>query len=157
PRGNVNLEAWKENYVTVSVVSEGGEQGRSPAIIQRAERLLSVRVAVGSSRAHAPVSLLLRIPDRAHSAVITTAGAGEVRGLPAAVLVQTISGEIRVDFPAGADADIVAQTVKGGVTLPQWTAAAASNRPGSAIQTRLGAGGRSVRLHSETGNINLTL
>jgi VWFA-related protein len=157
PRGNVNLEVWKENYVTVSAVSEGGEQGRSPAIIQRAERLLSVRVALGSSRARAPVSLVLRIPERAHAAIITTDGVVEVRGLPAALLVQTSSGEIRAYFPAGADADIVAQTIKGGVTLPQWTAAAASNNPGSPIQTRLGAGGRTVRLHSETGNINLAL
>ena len=157
PRGNVNLEVWKENYVTVAALGEGGQQGRSPAIIQRAERLLSIRVAVGSARAHAPVSLLLRIPERAHAAIITTDGTVEVRGLPAALLVQTISGEIRAELPAGADADIVAQTVKGAVTLPQGTAAAASNRPGLAVQTRLGAGGRTVRLHSESGNINLTL
>src|SRR5207253_2567467 len=96
-RGGVIVELWPENYVSVAAITDSGLESRSPAVIQRTDSLLSVRVARGPQH----INLQLRIPGHAHAAIITNDGSVEVRGLPAALLVQTVSGEIRVDLPKG--------------------------------------------------------
>src|SRR6266850_182440 len=75
-RGGVIAELWDEDYVSVLAISDSGQQSRSPAVIQSTDTLLSVRVARGPTGAQR-INLQLRIPTRAHAAIITGAGSVE--------------------------------------------------------------------------------
>jgi Ca-activated chloride channel family protein len=152
-RGGVIAEVWKENYVSVVAITDSGRQSRSPAVIQRTDSLLSIRVARGTAGAQR-INLQLRIPARAHAAIISGDGSVEVQGLPAALLVQTVSGEIRLDLPRGSGADIVADSRTGTVSS-SFAEAAVSRTSRPQLQGRLGSGGQGVRLFSQAGNITL--
>lgn len=149
-RGGVIVELWPESYVSVSAIADGGQTSRSPAVVQRTESLLSIRLGRGPQH----INLQLRIPARAHAAIVTNDGSVEVKGLPAALLVQTVSGEIRVDLPKGSSADVIADSKTGGVSS-SFAAPLVnqSNRP--QLQGRVGNGGAGVRLYSQAGNITL--
>jgi VWFA-related protein len=146
-RGGVIAEFWNESYLSLTAITDSGQASRSPAVIQRTEGLLSVRVPRGATGA-ARINLELKIPARAHAAILTDSGSVQVRGLPAALLVQTVSGEIRAELPASANADLSAATTTGRVS-------SAGMGPGSRSQlsTRLGTGGRKITLSSQAGNI----
>jgi VWFA-related protein len=155
-RGGVIAELWSENYVAVSAISDSGEQQRSPAVVQRTDALLSIRLARGT--ANSPrINLNLRIPARAHTAIITNDGSVEVRGLNAALLVQTVSGEIRLELPQtddSADANLVAETKTGSVSSSISLAEVnQTSRP--QLQARLGNGRKNIKLYSQAGNITL--
>jgi VWFA-related protein len=152
-RGGVIAQVWNQDYVSVSAIFDSGKQGRSPAVVQRSDSLLSVRVARGPAGGPR-INLELRIPARAHAAIITDEGAIEVRGLPAAILAQTTSGEIRVEVPSSAGANLVAESKTGTVSSSLSSGAVnQANRP--QLQARLGNGGKVVRLYSQAGNITL--
>ncbi|MFY9621783.1 MAG: VWA domain-containing protein [Pyrinomonadaceae bacterium] len=152
-RGVVIAEVWSEPYVSIAAVTDTGEAIRSPAIIESSDGLLSVRVPRGTAKA-AAVNLELRIPSRTHAALFTGNGSVEVRGLPSALLIQTVSGEIRVDVPNSANATLVAESRTGNVSSSVPSAAASQfQRP--QLRARLGKGGGAVRLFSQAGNIVL--
>ena len=152
-RGAVNVEVWNENYVSVAAMGDSGAAIRSPAVIQSLQSLLSVRVPRVASKA-APINLQLRVPARTHAAIITGNGSVEVQGLPAALLIQTVAGEIRVDVPASASATVVAESRTGNINSSLKSATVNQNqRP--QLQARLGTGANSVRLYSQAGNITL--
>ncbi|PYS27109.1 MAG: hypothetical protein DMF75_21010, partial [Acidobacteria bacterium] len=50
-RGGVIAQVWNEDYVSVSAIFDSGKQSRSPAVVQRSDSLLSVRVARGPAGA----------------------------------------------------------------------------------------------------------
>jgi len=152
-RGGVIAELWSENYVSVSAITDSGQESRSPAVVQRSDSLLSLRVARGAAGA-ARINLQLKIPARAHVAIVTSESSVQVRGLPAALLVQTISGEIRLELPNGAGADVLADSRTGTISSA-LSAAVVDRAHRPQLQARLGAGGRSVRLYSQAGNIAL--
>jgi VWFA-related protein len=149
-RGGVIIESWAENFVSVTAITDSGQQSRSPAVIQRSDSLLSIRVARGPQH----INLQLRIPARAHAAIITNDGSVEIRGGLDALLVQTISGEIRVDLAQGSGADIIADS-KTGTVSSSFDSAAVNQAGRPQLQGRIGKGGRSVRLYSQAGNISL--
>jgi VWFA-related protein len=152
-RGGIIVEIGKQNYVAVSAITDHGQQKVSPAIVQRTEGLLSVRVSRGMADA-SRINLVLTIPERSHAALLTQNGSVEVRGLPAALLVQTVSGEIRVEVPENAGADVMAQSRTGHVTSSLQSAALkAVARP--QFQGRIGGGGKSLKLYSQAGNITV--
>jgi VWFA-related protein len=154
-RGGVIVELWNENYVSVSAIGDSGKPSTSPAVIDRTDNLLSVRLARGP-RGAARINLELRIPSQTHAAIITNDGSVEVRGTPAALLIQTVSGEIRALLTSNADADVVADSKTGSVSSS--LASGEVRRAGRPqLQTRLGKGGKSVRLFSQAGNITLSL
>src|ERR1051326_6361158 len=95
-RGAVIAEVWNENYVSVSAVGDTGQTSSLPAIVHPGRTLLSIRLARGA-QGGARINLELRIPARTHLAVSTSDGSIELRGLPAALLVQSVSGEIQVE------------------------------------------------------------
>jgi VWFA-related protein len=152
-RGGVIVELWSENYVSVSAITDSGQESRSPAVVQRNDSLLSMRVPRGTAGA-ARINLKLKIPARAHVAIVTSESSVEVRGLPAALLIQTISGEIRIELPAGAGADVLADSKTGAVSS-SFAAAVVDRARRPQLQARLGAGGKSVKLYSQAGNIAL--
>lgn len=149
-RGGVFVEVWRENFVSVTAITDSGQQSRSPAVIQRTEGLLSIRVTRGPQR----INLQLRIPARAHAAIVTGDGSVEVKGLPAALLVQTISGEIRLDVPRESGADVIADS-KTGTVSSSFSSAVVNQSSRPQLKGRLGAGGAGVRLYSQAGNITL--
>jgi VWFA-related protein len=149
-RGGVFVEVWAENFVSVAAITDSGRQSRSPAVIQRTDGLLSIRVTRGPQR----INLQLRIPARAHAAINTGDGSVEVKGLPAALLVQTISGEIRLDVPRDASADVIADS-KTGTVSSAFNSAVVTQSSRPQLKGRLGAGGAGVRLYSQAGNIAL--
>jgi len=152
-RGGVIAEVWSENYVSVVAITDSGRQSRSPAVISRTDGLLSIRVARGAAGAQS-INLQLRMPARAHAAIVSGEGSVEVQGLPAALLVQTVSGEIRVDLPEGSSADVVADSRTGSVSS-SFAQAVVSRTSRPQLQARLGSGGKGVRLFSQAGNITL--
>jgi len=149
-RGGVIVELWPESYISLDAITDSGQQSRSPAVISRTDSLLSIRVARGPQH----INLQLRIPARAHAAIITNDGSVEVRGLPAALLVQTISGEIRVDLPRDSGADVIADS-KTGTVSSSFSSAVVSRASRPQLQGRLGSGGKGVKLYSQAGNITL--
>lgn len=151
-RGAVIAEVWNEPYVSIAAVTDSGEAVRSPATIQSSESLLSVRVARAAGGA--PVNLELRIPSRTHAAIFTAAGSVEVRGVPKALLVQTTSGEIRVDMPSPANANVVAESKTGNV-LSALPSVASNQTQRPQVRARIGAGANSVRLYSQAGNVTI--
>jgi VWFA-related protein len=152
-RGAVIAEVWDQPYVSIAALTDSGEAVRSPAVIQSSDSLLSVRVPRVAGKA-ARVNLELRIPTRTHAAIFTATGPVEVRGVSSALLVQTTSGEIRVDLPTSSNANITAESKTGNVSssLP---AAVSNQAQRPQLRARLGAGANSVRLYSQAGNITI--
>jgi VWFA-related protein len=149
-RGGVTVDVWSENYVSISAIADNGQQSATPPVVDRGASLLSVRLGNGATR----VNLQLHVPVRAHMAIQTAAGAVEVRGVSAALLAQTFSGEISLDVPPETSASVVAYSRTGKVSSS--IASLSSDRTGNAqLQGRLGAGANSVRLYSQAGNINI--
>jgi VWFA-related protein len=155
PRGSVRLEVWGERYASVAATVKGEKPKRFPVSIKRTEQLLSISVSPREVGMLTRVDLLVRIPERSHTAVISETGAVFVRGLPAELTVESAYGDIRAEFPASGDADIEAQSPSKEIvsTLPLTDGAFAG---GKVLQARLGAGGRRVRLLSKRGRIALT-
>ena len=153
-RGAVIVEVWPEDFVSVAAVGDRGQESSLPAVVERGDTLLSIRLN-RTPKSEARLNLELRIPARAHLAVLTGDGSIEVRGLPAALLAQSGSGEIHVALPAAANTSITADSKTGNVSTS--IADLAVNRGASPqVQARLGKGGSSVRLYSQAGNISLT-
>jgi|GEM_PF-180946 len=161
-RGNVSVEVWNERHVSVTARVEGKLPARSPVLIQRTESLLNIGVVRASSpnsrRAAATparVDLILRIPERSLTEIITGEGEVSVRGLPASLAVKTTAGDISAELPASADMDVKAETRTGSIdsTLPTVGPTGASERD---FHATLGAGSHAVTLRSERGSITLS-
>jgi Ca-activated chloride channel family protein len=153
-RGSVRVEVWGERHVTVAATVRGEKPRGTPVSISRTEQLLTVSVSPREVGMLTRVDLVVRVPERARASIVSETGAVVVHGLPAELSVESGYGDIRAEFPASADADIVAQSATKGVvsTLP-LPAGAVDN--GKVLRARLGAGGRSVRLVSRRGAIAL--
>lgn len=152
-RGGVILTVWENDYVAVSAISDSGQVKSSPAVVQRLDGLLSVRVSRASAK-EASTNLVLSVPERTHAAILTESGSVEIRGLPAALLVQTVGGEIRMEAAKESNVDVVAQS-KTGAVASVLAGVEVKNRQRPQVQARLGTGGNSVKLYSQAGNIAL--
>src|ERR1041385_3788898 len=151
-RGAVIMEVGDESFVSVAAIAETGEQVASPAVIQSSATLLSVRVARADKSP--PVHLRLRVPSKTHAAIFTGNGSVEVRGLPRALLVQTASGEVRVDLPNGSNATVVAES-KTGTVASSIDSLPVNEQQRPQLRGRLGNGVNSVHVLSEAGNVTL--
>ena len=152
-RGSVIARVWKESYVSVAAVGDSGEARSMPAVVDRGETFLSIRLARAPKGA-ARINLELNIPERAHLAIVTSDGPVDVRGLPAALLAQSVSGEIHIELPKNAEATVVADSRTGSVTSS--ISSLEVNRSSPQVRGRIGRGGSSVRAYSQAGNISLT-
>ncbi|HMF55537.1 MAG TPA: hypothetical protein VK619_04195, partial [Pyrinomonadaceae bacterium] len=157
-RGNVSLEVWNEQYVSVSTIVEGTQPRRSPVVIQRTDQQLSVSITRESLGTLARINLVLKVPERSRVEVSTVSGKVEVKGLPAALSVQTVSGDIRAEISPTSDASITAESMSRAVesTLPREGLAPARGRfPERLYQARFGAGTKIVRINTRLGGIVL--
>lgn len=150
-RGSVITQVWKENYVSVAAVADSGEGRNLPSVVDRGEGLLSIRLprAAGAAR----INLELNVPERAHLSVITADGPIDVTGLPAALLAQSNSGEIRLELPDQAQATVFADSKTG--TVSSSISSLTVNRSSPQVRGRIGNGTSSIRLFSQAGNITL--
>jgi VWFA-related protein len=152
-RGAVMVTVWPEDYVSVSALDDNGQASASAPIIDRGDALLSIRLSRAPKDAP-HTNLQLRIPIRAHLAIQTADGSVEVQGVPAALLVQTFSGEISLDAAADANAAVVADSKTGNVSS-QFSGLSVNRGASPQLQGRLGSGGNSVKLYSQAGNISI--
>jgi VWFA-related protein len=158
-RGGVSVEVWDEKYVSVMAIMEdkGQSAQRSPVIIGRTDRSLSISVArEKSTAAHARVDLLLHIPGRARTEIVTTGGQVDLRGLPESLSVQTVSGDIRAEFADASGLTLNASTLRGSLTNNFKAVTAQTAPTGNGVRSlRLvaGGGGTKVLLRSESGNV----
>lgn len=155
-RGNVSVEVWGEKNVSVITAFEGETPKSSPVIIRRTKSLLNVLVASGatSSASSIRVNLILRIPERTRVEIVTQGGVVELRGMPASLKAQTLSGDIHVYLPSLSSADIKAETASGEIVQDFYVAVSGTQRSKS-ISIRQKAGAPPLRLRSQSGNISL--
>jgi len=174
-RGGVWVEVWDGEQVGLAAaVAPGAEatQAAKPAG-RRAGRntktapgsRLPVNVEKGSSlkitvepaaSASAPrVDLRLRVPAAARLKVYTTDGELEVKGLPASLVAQTLSGELRVALPVASGASVTAQSLNGSVRVGRGVESERSEARELRGKFQTGSGGPVVNLFSGRGRISL--
>src|SRR5206468_324134 len=93
-RGGVRVEVWSEDHVALAaaVGGAGRAKGRGlPVGVSHTESLLTIKVADAGPAAQR-VDLTLRVPASARLKVYTSDGALEVKGVPASLVAQTLSG-----------------------------------------------------------------
>ena len=162
-RGGVRVEVWPEDHVALAAVVGGaGRAARRglPVSVSHTESLLTIKVVDAPPSAAAPrVDLTLRVPASARLKIYTSDGALDVKGLPASLVAQTISGDLTLALPPRADATVTAQSLNGTVTLGEGveTQGAGGRVVRGKFQASLGAGRRAVNLFSGRGQISLTI
>ena len=166
-RGGVSVEVWGEDYMALAAEPAGaasagpskrGARRKLPVSIERTDSTLSIKVMPAAAAARAtPVDLRARVPSRARLKVYTSEGALDIRGVPASIVAQTISGELRLSMPAGADAQVTAQSLNGAVTLGEGVEARGGPRVvRGKFQGRWGSGASAVNLFSGRGPISVS-
>ena len=177
-RGGVWVEVWEGEQVGLSasfVATFGGEApkaakpsprraGRTKKSAQGSRLPFKVENAGGSLKitveraaaANAPrVDLRLRVPAAARLKVYTSDGELEVSGLPASLVAQTLSGELRVALPPASGASVAAQSLNGTVHVGRGVESERSEARELRGKFRMGAGVPNVNLFSGRGRISL--
>lgn len=155
-RGGVSMEVWDEKFVSVSAVVEGARAPRrSPVRLERSESLLSVSVAPPGVAASSRVDLRLRVPSNARVSLFTGSGEIEARDVPASLAAQTVSGDIHINLLAPHDAQLTAHSLNGQVVFQNDDGTRSPQTSRRKFETRLGTGGRTVRLFSGRGQIDI--
>lgn len=161
-RGAVDVEVWDEAHVELFVRAEGSgarsARGRQPVSVARTERLLTVETARAAGAAQASrVDLRVRVPRSARLKVFTSAGELSVRGLPASLLAQTVSGDLSLSLPDAPDARLKAQSLNGAVSLDAnfESVGAPARVVRGVFRAELGAASRAVNLFSGRGRVFL--
>ena len=151
--GGVAAEVWKEKYVSVSATIEGTSSfARSPVVIDNTSQLLGIRIIRRPTDPVAAVRVTIKLPENAHIEIITGKGAASLRGTPSSASLRSTSGEVEVEFLGSPDADISAKSMTGVVKseLPQLL-----SNSGHVLQARIGNGGQTLRINTQSGNISL--
>ncbi len=159
-RGSVEIEIWSGENVALTAIIEGQKSSprrKLPVNVVRAESLLTIKVE-GAAAASAPrVDLKLRVPAQTRLKVFTSAGELSVNGIPASLVAQTISGNLRLALPMPPDANVTAHSLNGAVAFADGIDAPDGGervRHGK-FQARWGAGNHAVNLFSGRGRISL--
>ncbi|HKB64448.1 MAG TPA: VWA domain-containing protein [Pyrinomonadaceae bacterium] len=152
--GKVTAESWSEKYVSVTASGEAGRSKLSSVVIENGNQGFTIRVRRRPGTQVSPIDLSVKFPDTARVEIETGNGAVFLRGLPSSVTMKSLAGDLNVEIPESANANIVARTAKGSVKsqLPQ-----ALSENGHLLQTRLGNGARTLRLNSDSGNITFSV
>ncbi|HST51557.1 MAG TPA: VWA domain-containing protein [Pyrinomonadaceae bacterium] len=157
-RGGVQIEVWNEDQIALSAAMQGQAKSarlKLPVSIERGDGALVIKVGRAALANPPRVDLKLRVPVSARLKVYTSDGELEVSGVPASLVAQTISGDLRLAIPARSDASLTAQSLNGSVVLGDGVEAegARARTVSGKFQTRLGAGSRNVNLFSGRGHI----
>ena len=101
-----------------------------------------------------PIDLSVKFPETARVEIETRSGPVSLRGIPSSVTVKSIAGDLKVELPEAANADITARATRGSV---RSELSRSSSDNGHLLQTRLGNGARTLSLNSESGDITVSL
>lgn len=175
-RGGVWVEVWDGEQVGLAVLVGTGAE--APKVSKPAARRvgrgaksaagpkLPVNVESGSGSlkisveravaAGAPrVDLRLRVPSTARLKIYTSDGEVEVSGLPATLVAQTLSGDLRVALPPASGASITAQSLNGSIHVGRNVESEKSGERDLRGKFQTGSGGPKVNLFSGRGRISL--
>ena len=151
--GSVTTEVWTEHYVSVSSeVDDGTSLRRSPVVIDNKPKQLGISILRRATDPPLKINLLVKVPEDARVEIVTGKGSSTLRGSPASAAVRSTSGTIDVQFLDAPNVDLNARSITGSVKsdLPQF-----QTESGHVLQARLGAGGRTLRINSQSGTVNL--
>lgn len=151
--GSITTEVWNEHYVSVSSeVDDGTTLRRSPVVIDNKPKQLGISILRRATEPPLKINLLVKVPEDARVEIVTGRGSSTLRGSPAAAAVRSTSGAIDVQFLDAPNVDLNVRSVTGSVKsdLPQF-----QTDSGHVLQARLGAGGRTLRINSQSGTVNL--
>lgn len=152
--GGVAAESWSQKYVYVTASGEAGRSGLSSVVIENGNQGFVIRVARRPGSTNAPIDLSIKFPDSARVEIETGSGQVSLQGIPSSATVKSFAGDVKVEFPEPANADIIARATRG---LVKSELSQPLTENGHVLQARLGNGARTIRLNSETGNITLAL
>lgn len=153
--GKVAAEVWKEKYLSVSTtIDDASSFKRSPVVIENRAKLLAISIVRRPGDPPAVVNLTVKIPETAHVEIVTGKHGATLLGLPLTASLKSISGDVKVEFVGPANADINARSVSGSVKseLPQLR-----TESGPVLQARIGSGGQSLRINTQSGAIILSV
>src|SRR5687768_812232 len=151
--GEIITEVWNEDYVSVSSeIEDGTSLKRSPVVIENKPRQLAIRTLRRATDPPFTVKLLVKVPEDSRDEIVTGKSSSTLRGSPASAALRSTSGAIDVQFLDAPNVDLNARSVTGSVKsdLPQF-----QTESGRVLQARLGAGGRPLRINSQSGSVNL--
>jgi VWFA-related protein len=152
--GEVKVDVWKEKYVAVSVIVDPAASfARSPVVIENRNRLLSISIIRRRNDPVTPIALAVRIPESAHVEIVTGKHTSSLGGLSSSASLKSLTGDIKVELPAMLNADINARSTTGSInsSIPQLVSSS-----GKVLQSRIGSGGRSLKITTQSGNVTLT-
>ncbi|MGH9931042.1 MAG: VWA domain-containing protein [Pyrinomonadaceae bacterium] len=152
--GGVAAETWSQKYVYVTASGEAGKPRLSAVVIENGNQGFVIRVVRRPGSPVAPINLSIKFPAAARVEIETSTGQVALRGIPSSATVKSFAGDVKVEFPESANADIVARATQGSVKselLQPFT------ENGHVLHVRLGNAAQTLRLTSETGNITLSL
>ncbi len=174
-RGGVWVEVWDGEQVELA--TSGGTGAEAPKVSKPPARRAgrgrksaagprlpfnvesgggSLKITVERAAAGAPrVDLRLRVPQTARLRVYTSDGEVEVNGLPASLVAQTLSGDLRVALPHASGASVTAQSLNGSVHVGRGVESERAEARDLRGKFRMGSGGANVNLFSGRGRISL--
>ena len=152
--GRVAAESWSQKYVYVTASGEAGRSKLSSVVIENGNQGFTIRVRRRPGAQITPIDLSVKFPESARVEIETGNGGVTLTGLPSSVTIKSSAGDLAVELPESANADIVARATKGSV---KSALSQSLSENGHLLQTRLGNGVRTLRLNSESGNITLSV
>ncbi len=152
--GKVMAESWHQKYIYVTASGETGRSRLSSVVIENGKQGFTIRVKRRPGAQVSPIDLSVKFPESARVEIETGNGGIFLRGVSSAVIVKSLGGDLNVELPESANANIVARTTKGSVKS-ELSQALSEN--GHLLQTRLGDGARTLRLNSDSGNITFSV
>lgn len=103
------------------------------------------------------VDFVIRVPRGVGFVVHSVYGDINARALEGDVIVQSVFGNVHVDIPAAANANIKAKTTLGGISSEFPLRYKSSGHAGQSATGKIGKGQRRVDLNSVMGTIDLRL
>lgn len=154
--GQVIAAVWREKYVSVSATIDGtgAPFTRSPIVIENRAKMLLISVIRTPVDPPMSITLTVRLPEGAHSEIVTGAGSISLRGELASASLRSVSGDLRAELSDPLNVDISARTTNGTI---RSELEAPLTDGGHVLQTRSGTGDYVLRMVTEKGEITLAL
>jgi len=152
--GKVAAESWSQKYIYVTASGETGRSRLSSVVIENGKQGFIIRVRRRPGAQVSPIDLSVKFPESARVEIETGNGGIFLSGVSSSVTVKSLAGDLNVELPESANANILARTTKGSIKSEQ---SQALSENGHLLQTRLGEGARTLRLNSESGNITFSV
>lgn len=148
--GDIEVTVWQESYIGVSTSVLPSAIKTSPLELERSENELRIKVSEKFAGKQYPLALKLKVPVNSKLQISTGQGIITVSGLPSALSVQSVSGDINFKLPENPNVSITAHSVNGSVISTD------DKEVRTKYQARRGTGSSQVTLRSESGIIRLS-